>query len=227
MKKLSTMNERNAPARWRVLMASTAIMALTGGSAWAAGAQGDQGSRSEYSTGAPSSERAPAGPAHGAPEPSATTGAGAGSVLQGTLYDMTAEELTGKAVVDPQGETIGEVEDLVTGGPDNRVHAVISVGGLLGVGGTQVVVPLDELQLQNDQLTVLESKDQLKSRPEYKEENYVRIEQKDRPIADFAAFESPRSQQSQPSGQPGTGEQTEPSEQPQEQGIEKEGESRY
>lgn len=140
---------------------------------------------------------------------------------------MTVEELTGKAVVDPQGETIGEVEDLVTGGPDKRVHAVIAVGGLLGLGSTKVAVPLDELQLQNDQLTVFESKDQLKSRPKYKAENYVRIEQKDRPIADFAAFESPRSQQSRPSSQPGTGGQTEPSEQPREQGIEQEGESRY
>ena len=218
VEKLLTANERNARARWRVLVASAAILGLTGGSAWAAGAgeaqpgaEGDQGSPSGYSTDVPGSESSQAPPAHGgASEPFAAPEERAASVPPGTLYEMTAEQLTGKSVVDSQGDTIGEVEDLVTGGPDNRVHAVISVGGLLGVGGTEVAVPLDDLHLEGDRLAIFESKDQLKNRPEYKEENYVRIEQKDRPIADFAAFEMDES-----------------SDQPQQPSIEKGGESRY
>jgi sporulation protein YlmC with PRC-barrel domain len=197
MKKSLTTNERNARAKWRVLMASAAILGLTGGSALAAGAeeaqpgaQGDQSSDSEYRTDTPRIGSSPAGPEQGTSESTAASEEGAASAPAGTLYEMTAEQLTGKAVIDSQGDSIGEVEELVIGGPASTVHAVISVGGLLGVGDTEVAVPLDDLQLQDDKLVIFESKDQLKNRPEYKEENYVQIEQTEQPLADFAQFET-------------------------------------
>ena len=215
MEKSFTTNEGHPLARWRVLMASTAIVALTGGNAWAAGAgeaqPGAQGSGGGYSTGAQHGERSQMGQAPGATEQPAPTGAEEPGVSPSPLYTMTVEELTGKEVVGPQGDKIGKVEDVVTGGPENRVHAIISVGGVLGVGATQVAVPLDELQLQNDKLSIAESEEQLKGRPEYKKEDYVQIEQKDRPLSESAAPESQGGQQSEPS----------------EQQQEQEGESRY
>ncbi|MGC1951608.1 MAG: PRC-barrel domain-containing protein [Gammaproteobacteria bacterium] len=184
-------------SKWRVLMAGAAILGLTGGNALAAGAeeaqpgaQGDQSSGSEYRTDTPRIGSPPAGPEQGTSELPAAPEEGAASAPAVTLYEMTAEQLTGKAVIDSQGDGIGEVEELVIGGPGNTVHAVISVGGLLGVGDTEVAVPLDDLQLQDDKLVIFESKDQLKNRPEYKEGNYTQIEQKDRPLAEFAKFES-------------------------------------
>ncbi|HYD99565.1 MAG TPA: PRC-barrel domain-containing protein [Alphaproteobacteria bacterium] len=53
--------------------------------------------------------------------------------------------LIGRAVVDPDGATIGEIEDVVRlrrGG----VNAVIASGGLFGLGVRRVAVPVGELE---------------------------------------------------------------------------------
>lgn len=58
----------------------------------------------------------------------------------------TAEELTGADVQDAAGNTIGSVGDLVLDG-DQLTGARIDVGGFLGIGTRDVIVPLESLSV--------------------------------------------------------------------------------
>jgi sporulation protein YlmC with PRC-barrel domain len=87
-------------------------------------------------------------------------------------YKIRASNLIGKEVRNPQDEEIGEVDDLVIT-QDGQVHAIISVGGFLGMGEHLVAVPYNELQPGpegEDYLTYSATKEQLKSQPEFKYE---------------------------------------------------------
>jgi sporulation protein YlmC with PRC-barrel domain len=56
----------------------------------------------------------------------------------------------GKAVYsseDPQSDNIGDVNDLVIGNNGVVTHAVIGVGGFLGIGEKDVAVPFDDLKI--------------------------------------------------------------------------------
>lgn len=83
---------------------------------------------------------------------------------------MSAKDLIGTNVKNQQGETVGEIEDLLVTKDGNVSHAVLSVGGFLGVGDRRVEVPLDDMQIGSNgkQVTYNVTKDQLKQMPEYK-----------------------------------------------------------
>ena len=52
---------------------------------------------------------------------------------------------------DPQSDNIGEVNDLIIG-PDGKItHAVVGVGGFLGIGEKNVAVPFDQLQIAENE----------------------------------------------------------------------------
>jgi len=61
--------------------------------------------------------------------------------------DHRASTIIGATVLDSAGEKIGEVDDLVVSAENEEVQAVISVGGVAGIGDTLIAVPLDELQI--------------------------------------------------------------------------------
>jgi sporulation protein YlmC with PRC-barrel domain len=96
--------------------------------------------------------------------------------------DMTAGELIGKDVVNTAGETIGEITDLVIS-DEKAVHALISVGGFLGIGDKDVAVPLDDLQVGEDEavLTSGLTKEALEQLPDYEDETWPALEG-DQPI---------------------------------------------
>lgn len=105
-------------------------------------------------------------------QPSGTTtstrAAPSGSAM--TSGEMSAKDLIGTNVKNNQGDTVGEVEDLLVDKDGRVTHAILSVGGFLGVGDKRVEVPLDEMQIQANgkQITYNVTKDQLKQQPEYK-----------------------------------------------------------
>lgn len=84
---------------------------------------------------------------------------------------MTAEDLIGKDVVNTAGEDIGEIKDLVIS-DDKAVQAVISVGGFLGIGDKDVAVPLEDLQVGEDEavLTTGLTKEDLENMKDYQDE---------------------------------------------------------
>jgi sporulation protein YlmC with PRC-barrel domain len=91
---------------------------------------------------------------------------------------MTAAELGGKAVVNRNGEEIGEVERVVRRNEDGRHFAVISVGGFLGIGDKQVLVPLEELRAEGGKLhsTAASTEAELEGQTAYEADMYRQVE---------------------------------------------------
>jgi hypothetical protein len=76
-------------------------------------------------------------------------------------------------VVNANGEEIAEIEDLVV--DQNQTHyAILSVGGFLGIGDKKVAIPLDKLQLGEEETYLMsaETEEQLEQMPEYDEQQY-------------------------------------------------------
>jgi sporulation protein YlmC with PRC-barrel domain len=157
----------------RTLMASSAVAALLAAGAFSlAHAQTEQ----------PAGEQpAAAQPAPGADGGAAPAEEGEALQTQPAQPTLTPQEPTiatafmGKSVYssqDPQSDNIGEVNDLVIG-PDGKItHAIVGVGGFLGIGEKSVAVPFDQLQVaQNEggeiRLIYAATREQLEAAPAY------------------------------------------------------------
>lgn len=103
------------------------------------------------------------------------------------LGNMRAEQLIGKDVVNAQGDTVGEIEDIVIDKSSNKaVHAVVSVGGFLGIGDKDVAIPFSELRMGQDNAILMSqaTEEQLKQLPAYKKDDRWGPYDRDRPIMD-------------------------------------------
>jgi len=64
---------------------------------------------------------------------------------------MTASTLEGNQVVNLQGETLGEVKEIMLDVPRGRIaYAVMSSGGFLGLGDKLFAIPFSALTLDTD-----------------------------------------------------------------------------
>lgn len=97
-----------------------------------------------------------------------------------------ASKLIGVDVYNPQNEQIGEINELIMTSSGQIAGAVIGVGGFLGMGERNVMVPLNQLKFSDDNSSTTGSaadndsrwypdravmnatKDQLKQMPEFK-----------------------------------------------------------
>jgi hypothetical protein len=86
---------------------------------------------------------------------------------------LRASKIVGSEVYNDHDEKIGSIDDLVIGS-DKTLHAVVSVGGFLGMGSKMVEVPFDKLEFGNtkassDNRVVMPgvSKDALNAMPDY------------------------------------------------------------
>jgi putative membrane protein len=92
---------------------------------------------------------------------------------------VSIEEVLGSSVVNANGEEVAEIEDLVV--DQNQIHyAILSVGGFLGIGDKKVAIPLDQLQLGEDETYLMsgETEEQLEQMPEYEEEQFQPLQQR-------------------------------------------------
>src|ERR1700712_669300 len=131
-----------------------------------------------------SSNRSP--PALNAPATQDPSGNPAGSgynsrsARTGVMTDsggLRASNIVGSSVYNDHDEKIGSIDDLVIGN-DHSLHAVLSVGGFLGMGSKMVQVPFDNLEFGNtkgssDNKVVLpgSSKQDLTSMPDFQYTN--------------------------------------------------------
>jgi sporulation protein YlmC with PRC-barrel domain len=78
----------------------------------------------------------------------------------------------GATVLNEANEKVGTIDDLIVTPNDKVPYAVLSIGGLLGVGTRLVVVPYDTLKA-GDKIMVLPgaTRDSLKTFPEF---NYAK-----------------------------------------------------
>jgi sporulation protein YlmC with PRC-barrel domain len=85
----------------------------------------------------------------------------------------TKNDLMGKTVVNEKNDKIGKIDDLIISPSkaDNTPaasFAIIGVGGFLGMGKRDVAIPMEQLKLQNKQLTLPgATKDALKAMPPF------------------------------------------------------------
>lgn len=121
------------------------------------------------------------------PDVTVIEGTGESSGPENQLYNMTVEEVVGKDVVTTNGETVGEIDQVVLHSDDKELYVVVPVGGFLGIGEKEVVVPISELELVNDQVTVTsaENEGQLEQKPAYDPNQYTVLEER-HSIGEFA-----------------------------------------
>ncbi|AGA89219.1 nicotinate-mononucleotide:5,6-dimethylbenzimidazole phosphoribosyltransferase CobT [Thioflavicoccus mobilis 8321] len=99
-------------------------------------------------------------------------------ITDATSEGTRVEQVTGMKVVNGSDEEIGEVSKVVRGKEDGELSAVVSVGGFLGIGDKEVVVPLKDLTMKDDKLMAPDdasTEEQLKSMPEYEESDYEAV----------------------------------------------------
>ncbi|HET6468424.1 MAG TPA: PRC-barrel domain-containing protein [Geminicoccaceae bacterium] len=93
-----------------------------------------------------------------------------GSVAGG----FTSEELAGRRVVDPTGNEIGTVRDLLIDPEDDTVSSVlVDVGGFLGLGGRTVALDIESVQSrpgEEGDLVIPLTRDQIEALPAYEED---------------------------------------------------------
>jgi sporulation protein YlmC with PRC-barrel domain len=66
-----------------------------------------------------------------------------------------ADDLRGLTVVDPNGHRVGEVDDLIIDEEEHRVRLlVVSSGGLLGLGLTKRLIPVDAVTRVDEQVHI-------------------------------------------------------------------------
>lgn len=116
-----------------------------------------------------------AAPAEAAPE-ATEPAAGAGGTQQAAVSQspfgaMTADELIGTSVINPDGDEIGKLRDVVINRQDQAVLAVIGVGGILGIGDKDVAVPFEDLRRGDGETIVLDAtEEELNAMPTYGEQ---------------------------------------------------------
>jgi sporulation protein YlmC with PRC-barrel domain len=163
----------------RRLMASTAMLALVTAGAFSIAEAQDEATEQPAVIEQPTTEQ----PAATEDETAGTTATAAGSdtIVAGEAdATLTPDEPTiatafiGTSVYsseDPESDNIGEVNDLIIGDNGMITHAVVGVGGFLGIGEKDVAVPFEELQVVEQdgdiRLIYAATKEQLEAAEEF------------------------------------------------------------
>ncbi|MDD5418949.1 MAG: PRC-barrel domain-containing protein [Methanomicrobiaceae archaeon] len=87
---------------------------------------------------------------------------------------MAANDLIGFGVQNPQGEDLGKIDDLMIDVHEGCIaYAVLSFGGILGMGGKYFAIPWDALSLRSDEdnMTLNVPKERLDNAPGYDKDN--------------------------------------------------------
>jgi sporulation protein YlmC with PRC-barrel domain len=89
----------------------------------------------------------------------------------GTAKEVYASTLIGASVKNPQGESLGKIDELVIDPQQAQIKtAVVSMGGVLGIGSKYVAVPWSEVKSSDDGKSVIiaKAKEELENAPEWK-----------------------------------------------------------
>jgi sporulation protein YlmC with PRC-barrel domain len=88
------------------------------------------------------------------------------------MNEVYASKLIGASVKNAQGESLGKIDELVIDPQDARIKAaVLSVGGLLGIGAKSVAVPWNKVMMgtgsDRDTIVVAMGKEELEQAPSW------------------------------------------------------------
>ncbi|WP_224408304.1 PRC-barrel domain-containing protein [Afifella sp. IM 167] len=79
----------------------------------------------------------------------------------------TVEDLKDMEIVGADGEEIGEVDDVLVSSDGSSMAVAAEVGGFLGMGEHEVVLPLEGAHITNDKLVITMTADQIKQLDEW------------------------------------------------------------
>ncbi|MCE8025190.1 PRC-barrel domain-containing protein [Billgrantia aerodenitrificans] len=74
--------------------------------------------------------------------------------LDPSIASLRASEVEGMTVINMEGETLGQVENVLRHDDAGDLHAVLSVGGFWIFGGSEVALPLADMRLEGEQLVL-------------------------------------------------------------------------
>lgn len=96
------------------------------------------------------------------------------------LMSRTISDVEGMSVVNLEEEEIGDVDRVVEHNDSGELYAIVTLGGFWGFGGTDIALPISDMQLNEDDQLVMQTpygKDEIESSTEeYDEENYTQID---------------------------------------------------
>lgn len=99
-----------------------------------------------------------------------STGGGEPILREQAASELRVDWITGTTVRSPQDESIGSIRDLIIDQQTNEITgAVLSVGGFLGIGGKDIAVRFDELQIDYDarEITMNLTREEADAAPEF------------------------------------------------------------
>lgn len=88
---------------------------------------------------------------------------------------LSASTLTGDDVVNPQGESLGNLKDIMLDTSTGKIaYAVLSYGGVFGLGDKLFAVPWSALRIDSDKknLVLNASKERLKDAPGFDKDHW-------------------------------------------------------
>jgi sporulation protein YlmC with PRC-barrel domain len=103
-------------------------------------------------------------------EPTITRPAAPGAITPGMINEVYASKLIGANVRNTQGENLGKIDELVIDPKDARIKAaIVSVGGVLGLGSKSVAIPWDKVTMgtdaERDTIVVAMAREELEKAP--------------------------------------------------------------
>ena len=79
-------------------------------------------------------------------------------------------DIRGRAVINPKGDEVGFVDDLYVNPRERQVEmAAITFTGAVGLGGKQVLVPVEEIEILDHNVRILTHEEHLRLAPEFHE----------------------------------------------------------
>lgn len=103
-------------------------------------------------------------------EPTITRPPASAPATPGAMNEVYASRLIGASVKNTQGESLGKIDELVIDPHDAKIKAaVVSVGGVLGIGAKSVAIPWDKVEMgsgtDRDTVVVAMGKEELEQAP--------------------------------------------------------------
>ena len=129
-----------------------------------------------------------------APTPTPSPSPSASPTANVTLYNgfLLGSKIEGSSIKNLQNQTIGTIKDLVVNPDTGRVRfALLSVGGFLGMGDTEVVVPWGAVGLEKNKpgdapsYVIDATKDKLEKAPKFDASKMSDLYAASRPIFDY------------------------------------------
>lgn len=98
---------------------------------------------------------------------------------ENALMSQQVSDLEGMTVMNQEDEEIGDVQHIAKHDDSGDLFAIVSVGGIWGFGATDIALPLNNMQFENDQLVVNTNygEDEIEdSSNDYQEDEYSEVD---------------------------------------------------